>query len=193
MVGAPLEGEIRDVRVGATAVTRLRDGQPGAVDPVPVSEEDDDVCVIDVALRIEGDRRVGPEIRSVPFRRRKRQVDASPGKSAVEREIPAHREAENLIRSGREVRRVRRVDRDERLALRPALVRDIHVRADRERGGPAGARVGAILQQELVLVPPRRIFADRVRAGGLEDADGDHQKRRNDFRVHGNLLGPRAG
>ena len=130
MIFAAVEREVRHARIRFAAIRRFRYGQLSSVDAVTVSEEDDDVTVKEVAARVERQRRIRAEIDTVRAdRRRKRSIDAAPRFAAVAREISAHRQTENLVGSARQILRVRWVDRDVRLALRAAFVRNIHVAA----------------------------------------------------------------
>src|SRR5205085_11401317 len=99
--------------------------------PISVAEEDDDVAVEEVAACVEGERRVGAEVYAVrPDCGGQRQVNAAPVLAAVRREVAAHRQAEDFVRAGGDVLRLRRVDGDEGLALRAALVGDVDVAAE---------------------------------------------------------------
>src|SRR5205807_1445427 len=72
---------------------------------------------------------------------------------------------------------VRRVDGDVGLALRTALVRDVDVAAVGDRRGRAAAGDGAVVLDELVLLPPRGIvLVVRLRpAGGRDEHDQERE------------------
>ena len=162
VIGAACEREQRELRIRPAAVGRPRDADSRPVDPVPVPEVHDDVAVEDVAARIERERRIGSEVDAVSLRRRQRQIDAAPARAAVGREVAAHRQPEDFVRAAGEHLRLRRVQRDERFALRTAFVRDVDVRPHLE-ARLTGARVGAVGGEVFVLAPPRRL----VRVVGL--------------------------
>src|SRR5260370_931494 len=81
-----------DLWQGSPAIRGLGDGHLGSLDRVKEAiEEDNDVRVVDVAARVEGDAWVGAEIHPIRRRRRRqRQINGSPGLAAVTGKIAAH-------------------------------------------------------------------------------------------------------
>src|SRR5207244_160306 len=162
VVLAAVELEERNLRPGLAAVGRARHRHLGAVDAHAEAgrveggaEEDDDIPVEEVVGAVEGERRIGAEVDAVGTdRRRERQIHSAPALAVVAGEVAAHREAEDLVRAGRELRGLARIDGDEGLALRPALVGDVHVRSRRRAYGGGGERVGPVLRDVRELVPP---------------------------------------
>ena len=176
-----VELEEGDLRPCPAAVGGARDGHLGAVDgdAVPSAEEDHDVRVEEVVGTVEGEAGVRAEVDSVcADGRRKRQVRSSPGLPAVAGEIGAHGQPEDLVGARSELLRVPGVDDDEGLALRPALVRDVHVRGRRTAGRRRPERVGSLVGENLELVPPSRIVAviggERRKGGGQRSDQGAH-------------------
>src|SRR5205823_5497843 len=161
-------------RIRLAAVHRTGYRHLRAVDSVAGAEEDDDVAVVEVARAIEGEPGIGAEVDAVgPDGGWKGKIHSSPGGAAVGGEIAAHRQAEDLVRAGRDDLGVPGVDGDEGLALRTAFVGDVDVgtegaRRCRRRGLLSG---GSVVEDELVLVPPGRILRIRGKGGRADQRD----------------------
>src|SRR5207247_903734 len=80
-------------------------------------------------------------------------VDAPPARAAVAGEVGAHRQPEDLIRAGSELAGAGGIQGDVRLALRAALIRDVHVAGGCRRGASAAAQ-RSVCREIQVLVPP---------------------------------------
>ena len=155
VVRAVFKSKESDVRIGLTAVARFRDRHFRPIDSIPVAEENHDIAIEDIALSVEGQRRIGSKIDAVcAFRRWQGQIDTAPTAAAVRRIVPAHRQAEDLVRAGCETLRLALIDSDESFALRAALVRyvDIAIRGGRTRGQWTG--IATIIANEFVFAPP---------------------------------------
>src|SRR5205823_6072181 len=97
VIGPIFKREEGDRRIGLTAISRFGDRHFSSINAVTVAEEHDDIAVEDTALGIEGQRRIGSKVSSVPLRRRQRQIYAAPTAAAVARVVSAHRQAKYFI------------------------------------------------------------------------------------------------
>src|ERR1700692_1019311 len=128
------KGEILG-RVRFAAVLGACHGELGAVDPIAMAKEHNDVAIEHIPACIERQTGVGTEVDSVgSYRGRKGQVDSGPAGATVRGRIAAHRKTEYFVRSTGYRVRISGIQCDEGLALRTALIRDVNIGSDHGRG-----------------------------------------------------------
>ena len=132
MIAATGKAEVSGGRETLPTVDRFSYPHLCAVDAVASAEENNDVAVEEISLGIEYQGGIGAKVDAVgAFGRRERRIGTAPARAAVEGGVCAHGKTEDLVRSPSKVLRLAGVHRNVSLALRSALVGDVHVRAYR--------------------------------------------------------------
>src|SRR6266699_4813157 len=91
-------------------------------------EEDDNVRVVDIAVRVKGNTGIRTKIGSICRSRRwQGQIHSTPCLASIAGEIPTHWQAEDFIRAADEYAGIAGVYRNRSLALRPVLIAHIDV------------------------------------------------------------------